>query len=152
MGTLLLAGLLWAEPGEQAALQERRHLIRLGAWAGTSALGGTVILVAGRKDPFYRHLGIQSIGWSLINGAIVAASWKGTEEAKTAEQRAWSREFVNLNLGLDVAYMGVGITLTWTGLQEPQRRGLAGAGLGISIQGAALLILDAILLAQYPKP
>ena len=149
---LLLAGLLRADPGQEAAQQERQHLIRLGAWAGTSAIGGTVLLVTGWKDPFKRHLGIQSIGWSLINGAIVAASWTGTGQPKTADERAWSREFINLNLGLDVGYVGVGLTMTWSGLQDPQRRGLAGAGLGISIQGAALLVLDAILLAQYPKP
>lgn len=149
MNGMLLAGLVWAGAGEEAARQDRAHLTRLGAWAATSAVGGTVLMATGWKDPFRRNFGIQCVGWSLINAAIVGAAWTASGVPKTTEQIQTNREFLNLNLGLDVGYVGVGLSMAWGG--HPDRPGLTGAGAAVALQGTALLVLDAWVLADYPK-
>ena len=50
--------------------------------------------------------------------------------------------FVWFNNGLDVGYVAVGLTLAIVGWQLGRRLGLVGAGVGIVVQGLALLILD----------
>jgi hypothetical protein len=59
--------------------------------------------------------------------------------------------FLWFNCGLDVGYIGVGVALAWCGWKLARSRGLLGAGLGVGMQGAALLLLDlrlAALLSQ----
>jgi hypothetical protein len=43
--------------------------------------------------------------------------------------------------------MAVGITLAWCGWKLAKSKGLVGAGIGVVIQGAALLLLDVRLAA-----
>jgi len=146
---LLLSSILHASPGTDAAQQERAHLSRLLVWSGISASAGALQLGLGWKDPFHRNFGFQNVAWSLINGGIVAATWQGTGSARSDLEIRSTREFLNLNLGLDAGYVGVGLTLSLTGAHFEQR-GLIGTGLGVGVQGLGLLILDAVLLASYP--
>ncbi|MBC7841243.1 MAG: hypothetical protein H7099_02990 [Gemmatimonadaceae bacterium] len=55
--------------------------------------------------------------------------------------------FLWLNCGLDVGYVAVGVTLAVCGWRLARSRGLVGAGIGIGIQGIALLLLDLRLAA-----
>ena len=50
--------------------------------------------------------------------------------------------FLWLNVGLDVGYVGVGVTLAWAGWVLGRRLGAVGAGLGVVTQGLALLVLE----------
>jgi hypothetical protein len=52
-----------------------------------------------------------------------------------------------LNLGLDAGYVAVGATLLLAAWRWGARAGGIGAGIGIVVQGLALLLLDLRLLA-----
>ncbi|MFM9014132.1 MAG: DUF6992 family protein, partial [Gemmatimonadota bacterium] len=56
--------------------------------------------------------------------------------------------FVWLNVGLDLGYVLVGLTLALTGWRLGRRLGLVGAGLGVRVQGRALALLDLQLTAR----
>ena len=53
-----------------------------------------------------------------------------------------------MNLGLDAGYVAVGVTLALTGWLLGRRLAPVGAGIGIVVQGIALIALDALVLAQ----
>jgi hypothetical protein len=59
--------------------------------------------------------------------------------------------FLWLNIGLDVGYAMVGVTLFVFGFRAPRRAGLLGAGAAIIAQGLALAILDAQLSAYIVR-
>jgi hypothetical protein len=148
---LLISGARADDPrAAEAAHAERAHLKRLAAWSAVSVAGGSALMAARWQDPRLRHFGIQSAGWGLINAAIVAAAWSGAGREKTDAEIASAREFVWLNEGLDVGYVGVGVTMAILG-RAAQRPGVEGAGWGVAVQGAGLLVLDSVLLAQYPS-
>ena len=52
-----------------------------------------------------------------------------------------------LNLGLDAGYIGIGATLAIAGWTLGRRAAPVGAGIGILVQGCALLALDLLLLS-----
>jgi hypothetical protein len=79
----------------------------------------------------------------VVNLIIAAAGWKGSKPLELSP----FREFLALNLGLNVGYIGVGIALGVLG-----ELGVSGAGWAVAIQGLALLILDGFLMARLPTP
>jgi hypothetical protein len=147
----LLAGVALAEDsrGLDASDAERAHLQRLAVWSAVSVAGGSALMAARWPDLRARNFGIQCAGWGVVNAAIVAAAWQGAGQPKTDAEIAGAREFIWLNEGLDVGYVGVGVTMAVLGRRNGQR-GLEGAGWGVALQGAGLLALDSVLLAQYP--
>lgn len=56
-----------------------------------------------------------------------------------------------LNVGLDVGYVLVGLTLLFVGWRVVRRAGMIGAGVGVIVQGLALAILDLILASQISR-
>ena len=56
-----------------------------------------------------------------------------------------------MNIGLDVGYVLVGITLVVIGWRAVRRFGLVGAGMAIVLQGAALAVLDLLLAGQISR-
>jgi hypothetical protein len=136
--------------GADASAEERAHLQRLAAWSAVSVAGGSALMASRWEDPRARHFGIQAAGWGLVNAGIVAAAWASTRDARTDAQIADTREFLWLNAGLDVGYVGVGLTMAVLGRQGG-RPGIEGAGWGVAVQGAGLLLLDAALLGGYPE-
>jgi len=119
----------------------RAHLVRLAIWSGLSLIGGLLLLTR-RPPELLRGLAILTIGWAVVNLAIAFFSWRGSPPT---EMRAL-REFLMLNLGLNVGYIGVGVTMAILG--SPFVRG---AGIAVAIQGFALLVLDGYLMAKLPK-
>lgn len=125
-------------------------LLGLLAWG----IGSTVVGAGLARDrsPVVRHIGLQAIGWGLIDALL---AWNGRRSARQhravlatdspdpAEFTAATgfQKLVALNAGLDVLYILGGLWLART--SEPQRRG---AGIGITIQGLFLLIYDALLV------
>lgn len=134
---------------------ERGHLVRLSTWAVASlALGLAALGWARRLAPaprsFWQHLGIQSAAWGVVDLMIVAAAWNGLVARDLAGAIALDR-FLWLNIGLDVGYAMVGITLVVFGARSPRRTGLIGAGVAIVLQGIALAVLDAQLSAHIVR-
>jgi hypothetical protein len=56
--------------------------------------------------------------------------------------------FLWLNVGLDVGYIGVGLTLALAAWRLGPRLGGVGAGIGVIVQGLALALLDLRLIAE----
>ncbi|HET7458647.1 MAG TPA: hypothetical protein VFJ74_13455 [Gemmatimonadaceae bacterium] len=144
---------------------ERSHLLRLLAWGAGSAIVGSLLLVAlivatrrgaagasaagvaaGEASPLLLHFAIQTAAWGAIDLVIAALAWRGlamrdVDGATRLDRLLW------LNAGLDVGYVAVGVTLAAAGWIIGRRLGAVGAGLGIVVQGAALLVLDAKFIA-----
>lgn len=134
---------MWADT---LLLAERSHLMRLVAWGAASVLLGSAIvaLLAVRRahSPLLTHFAIQTAAWGAINLGLAALAWRGLA-MRDAEGATRLDRILWLNTGLDVGYVAVGLTLAITGWVLGRRLGPVGAGLGIVIQGAALLVLDA---------
>ena len=133
---------------------ERGHLIRLAVWALGSILVGLGMFAWSRRSALtslWRHAAIQSAAWGAVDLAIVAIAWGGLAPRDLAGAVALDR-ILWLNIGLDVGYAMVGVTLCVFGWRRPRRRGLVGAGLAVTLQGLALAVLDAVLSAAIVRP
>lgn len=130
---------------------ERAHLLRLAVWAAGSILVGTAIIAAlrlkGRASPLMLHFGVQSAAWGVVDLLIAWAAngslaLRNLGSARQLERVLW------FNAGLDGGYLAVGLCLAICGWVMGRRLGLVGAGVGVVVQGAALLVLDLILAGQ----
>jgi hypothetical protein len=124
---------------------ERQHLLRLLAWSGLSILLGTsvVVMLAARRarSPLLTHFAIQTIAWGVVIALISGLSLRGLQlrdvgGAARLERLLWMR------IGLDIGCIGVGATLWLTSRATTRRMELVGAGVGVIVQGLALLLLD----------
>lgn len=129
---------------------EQLHLLKLQLWAILSIVAGSGILALLRvrrtESPLLSHFAVQSAAWGAVDLAIVFWARRGLHLRDLAEAVALDR-FVWLNIGLDVGYVAVGVTLALLGWRFGRRLGLVGAGLGVVLQGLALTVLDLQLAA-----
>lgn len=144
---------MWADALLSA---ERGHLVRLGVWGLASLVIGLAgLLAVARRTPrpaLVWHFALQTAAWGTIDLGLVVAGW-GTIAPRDLNGYWGLREFLWLNLGLDVGYMAVGVTLAACGWAMGRRPGPVGAGLGVLAQGTALLVLDGwlvVLLNRLP--
>lgn len=133
---------------------ERAHLIRVILWGGASLLVGTTLLALLRarshRSALLTHFGIQTTAWGGIELALALARLHRLEirdltRATRLDRMLW------LNIGLDVGYVMVGITLLALGWSLARRVGLVGAGLAVIVQGLALALLDLVLAARISR-
>ena len=134
---------------------ERANLLRVAVWGGASVLVGTAIfalLAARRADsPLLKHFALQLVAWGAIDLALIGWAWRGLAMRDLAGATKLDR-LLWLNVGLDVGYVAVGVTLAACAWTLGRRLGGVGAGLGVVVQGAALLVLDVYVvsaIAQY---
>ncbi len=120
------------------------HLTRIIVVIAVSTGLSMILVRSGGK--FQRGFALLTLGWSAVNAIIVIASLAGNKALPPLHQ---FREFLALNVGLNIAYIAVGITLMATGKEKPFQRG---AGAAVLAQGLALLVLDAYLMLQLPLP
>lgn len=121
---------------------------RLMHWAGFNFSLGAAL--GARRDAFWRGLGLTGLGWSLISGALAWAGLRAAQRnageadahtpARQAQERRRLARLLWLNAGLDVLYLAGGLTLA--GAQRRKHPGGYGAGWGIALQSAALLLFD----------
>jgi hypothetical protein len=114
------------------------HLVRIAAWGLASLLVGALVLARRRDEEFWRHFGIQSAAWGVVNLLLALAGRAGSPP---------SAAFLWVNVGLDVGYVGVALTLILTG-RRFGAAGLRGAGWVIVPQGLFLLAADLLYLAE----
>jgi hypothetical protein len=124
---------------------ERLHLLKLTLWGALSVVVGTTLVAVFRarpvSSPLLLHFGIQTAAWGVVDLAIVL--WARPRVALRDLAGAVSLDrFVWLSTGLDVGYVLVGITLVLCGWRLGRRLGFVGAGIGVVVQGLALLVLD----------
>jgi alpha-beta hydrolase superfamily lysophospholipase len=128
---------------------------RLVLWAVLSVLAGAAMLAWG--DAFWRGVGFMFVAWGVIDGLIgVAGRWfadrnrrrlRGDADAP-AREATRIRRILWINAGLDVLYIAGGAWL----LATAGDAGGAGAGLGIVLQGAFLLVFDVAHARWVPSP
>jgi len=128
---------------------EQSHLLRLGAWAVISMLGGTALLtvlaVRRLEAPLLKQFAVQTAAWGAVNALITLWAWRGL----TMRDFAGTQKLLNilwLNTGLDLGCAAGGLTLVIVGWRGERRLGAVGAGLGVVVQGLALALLDLRLI------
>jgi hypothetical protein len=133
---------------------ERAHLLRLLVWGAASVLAGTALVawlrVASRQSALLKHFAIMSAVWGALDLTVGLALWtqlaiRDVAGATRLDRLLW------LNIGLDVGYVLVGLTLVTIGWKIGRRLGLVGAGIAIVVQGFALALLDLVLAAQISR-
>lgn len=133
---------------------ERAHLIRLVVWGGASLLVGTALLGLMRarrhRSALLDHFGIQTMAWGAVELVLAVTGLQRLELRDLAGATRLDR-FLWLNIGLDVGYVMVGITLLVLGWRVTRRMGLVGAGMAVIVQGAALALLDLVLAGQISR-
>jgi hypothetical protein len=112
------------------------HLWRIGLWGAASVLTG--LWARRRPGPFWRQLAIQCIVWGAVNAALALAGARGTPP---------SAAFLWVNVGLDVGYVAVAVTLILVGRRFGSPA-LRGAGWAVVPQGLFLLVADLAYLAD----
>lgn len=135
---------------------ERTHLLRVGAWGAASVLVGTLLLALlfarrRQRSPLLYHFALQTASWGLVDVLLAAFAFRGLALRDYSGATRFDR-LLWLNLGLDVGYVAVGATLAIAGWVLGRRLGAVGAGVGVIVQGAALIALDLIVLAQIGSP
>lgn len=142
---------MWADA---LYLAERSHLLRLGAWGAACVLVGTLLvaLVAARRDrsPLVWHFGIQTAAWGAIELAIAFVA-RGRLGYRDLTGYTQLDRVLWLNIGLDAGYAMTGLALALAAWTLGRRLGLLGAGLGVVVQGLALLVLDAYLVGVIAR-
>lgn len=124
---------------------------QLSAWAAISILtGGLLALDPARQR---KGIGVQFIGWGVVNGLIALVGGRGAEKRRAqlpdpeaphvqAQERQNLKRLLWINSGLDVLYIAGGLGLArGKGRTDPYWRG---QGWGVMLQGLFLLCFDSL--------
>jgi hypothetical protein len=124
---------------------ERSHLIRVVLWAVTCAVLGTAVvsILTLRRvaAPIILAFAIQTLAWGSAELIVAAARWQSlsmrdVSAATRLDRLTW------FSVGLDVGIVGVGAAALVAARMSNRKLNVIGAGLGIIVQGLALLVLD----------
>jgi hypothetical protein len=133
---------------------ERAHLLRLALWGASSLLVGTALVAMLRigrpQSALVKHFGIQTAAWGTAELAVAllllrSLALRDLSGATRLDRLLW------MNIGLDVGYTLVGLTLVVMGWRAVRRLGLVGAGIAIVLQGAALAVIDLLFAGQISR-
>jgi esterase/lipase len=129
---------------------------RLVAWGIVSTVAGVWLLATG--DAFAQGVGAMFLGFGVVDAAIGAIARSAAErgrrrtignDAARARETIRIRRILLVNAALDVLYVTGGVWLGATAAGDAWR---AGAGLGIIVQGAFLLVFDLVHARWVPAP
>jgi hypothetical protein len=142
---------MWADTLQSA---ERDHLLRLLLWGATNIIAGTAMLawlrVSARESALLRHFAVQCAAWGLIISTVGGLLLTQLQPRDLSGATRLDR-FLWLNIGLDFGFVLTGLTLLAVGWRMGRRLELAGAGVGIVVQGLALSLLDLVFAAQISR-
>ena len=133
-------------------MAQRHHLWRIAAWGGLNAVGG-LALIAGSKratQPARWGFGVQAGAWGVINVGIATVGLMALDAPPTQAPALLDAErslhdILLFNLGLNVAYSGVGAAMVAASYQSVDHaRTWRGHGSALILQGAGLFVLDGI--------
>ncbi|MFZ5482367.1 MAG: DUF6992 family protein [Myxococcota bacterium] len=137
------------EAQAQAARASRGHFTRLAVFGGFSLAGGGVAMALSRDEPALLHFGLHNAIGGASNVAFGLLALPSTDAPRTFEGLARTRETMALNVGLDAGYVAAGLAMGLLGQDE--HPAIGGAGWAIAVQGAGLLVLDAIYWRALPR-
>jgi hypothetical protein len=132
--------------------QLQRHIShQLLLWSALSIIGGALLLFGA---PFWRGVGVQALMWGVIDAAIALFGLVSlrrkkrrpdANEPETLEREAHNlRRLLLINAGLDGFYIVGGIAVLNSFTSDFAR----GNGVGITLQGAFLLLFDTFYVFQ----
>lgn len=132
---------------------ERAHLLSLMAWAAASLLAGTALVAwlgPGRRSPLLVNFAIQTAAWGAVELGTALLSYQKLAlrdlfAATKLDRLLW------LNVGLAAGCVFSGLVLAVAGWKLARRLGVVGAGIGVVVQGCALLLLELMLAKQISR-
>lgn len=144
----------WLADYEQARLDRGRDaMIALTTWGGANLVAGAIGWPLS-DEPAWQAFHSMNLAWGAVNLAIALPSLVGHLRADPT--KAEVREVLKaehglqatllLNLGLDVAYLTAG-ALLWERGEFGDEPLLTGFGRSLIVQGAFLLVFDAVFYA-----
>ena len=133
---------------------EGRLLGALAGWAGASTVVGGVLAVVGRRTrrPAMAGFGLQSVVWGAVDAAIAAPGLVRRRRGEVTDP-ARLRRLLLVNAAADVGYVAVGALLlarpeaASARLRTSTPAALRGHGAAVVVQGAYLLVADALAAA-----
>jgi hypothetical protein len=107
--------------------------------AGTGVLAW--LALRRHRSTLLRAFSIQASLWGLVHLVIAGSrllrlAHRDLAAAMQLDRLLW------LGAGLDIGFILVGVTLAATGWIVGRQLGAVGAGIGVLVQGAGLLVLD----------
>lgn len=130
---------------------ERSHLELLAMWGLASLLAGGAVLaalaLARAHAVLLRHFALQMLGWGLLELAFTGIRWHALA-ARDYAGAVRLTTIVAATVALGATATGAGLTLAVAGRRLTARVALVGAGTAITLQGAALVMLDVPLLRR----
>jgi hypothetical protein len=134
---------------------QRNHLWRVAAWGGANLAAGAALALASsrRRQPARFGFGLQSGIWGAVNvGSAGVGVWGGpgtgvSELGPALDAVRGYHDILLLNMGLNVAYAGVGAAMLVAGSRDVcSAAAWRGHGAALIVQGAGLLLLDGVAL------
>jgi hypothetical protein len=132
---------------------ERAHLLSLMVWATASLFAGTALvawLSTGRRSPLLMNFAIQTAAWGAVELGTALLNYQNLalrdlSAATKLDRLLW------LNVGLAAGGVFSGLVLVVAGWKLARRLGVVGAGIGIVVQGCALLLLELMLAKEISR-
>jgi hypothetical protein len=133
---------------------ERLHVVSLLAWGAISVIVGTGLLFltsAKRIRPdLLRSFAAQCAMWGALEIAVGSARYvmlemRDLSGASRVERLGW------IQVGLYIGMAASGIAIAATGWRTARSLRTAGAGLGVFLQGTALLVIELYFVAQISR-
>jgi hypothetical protein len=130
---------------------EQHHLVQLALWSGASLALGVLLLVLLRirraEAPLLTHFALQMTLWGA-GELVLAALWWHDLAARDFAGAVRLTTFLRFAIVAEVACLVLGATLAIAGWTLTRKLAALGAGVAVVVQCAALLALDAALLAR----
>ena len=119
-------------------------------------IGSFRLMKATRNKRFFFQMNIY---WNIVNiliasGALyflLTGNAANYNLAQSIDLHDWYKKILYLNIGLDVAYILLGIWLQERARYSPRTEQLQGWGQSVVLQGLFLLILDIVLTSMLEK-
>jgi hypothetical protein len=133
---------------------EQQHVLQMLIWAALSIVAATAIFlslaVTRSRSALLAHFAGQMAAWGLVIGVVAGVEWPRLQLRDLSGATRLDR-LVWMNVGLDIGYVAVGLTVIWCAWLLARRLAGVGAGLGVVVQGLALLALHLQLAASISR-
>lgn len=133
---------------------ERLHFIRLLSWGALGVVAGTVLLLltttSHLRPQLLRGFAMQCVLWGALELAVGAWGFaslhlRDLSSASRMERLGW------MQLGLYIGIAACGAAIAATGWRTTRSLSSAGIGLGVFLQGVALLVIQLFFVAQISR-
>jgi len=140
---------------EKNSLNKKAFLV-LGSWSAASILAGIAGQATSSGEAKYFHQ--MNIIWGSVNMLIALPGYlaarknnTGQPLAATLKGQATTEKTFLFNAGLDIAYLAAGAWLLEKGNSGSHTDRYNGYGKSVLLQGAALLLFDAVLYTAHRR-